>query len=139
MSTPPRNVTLLAVAAIALGLAAWQFFGRSKAEGTVPSRSAHEAMCLACKQRVQVEHSVRDIAPFPCPKCGEKAAYTMTYCRDCRTIFVPGLVYNEFEKTHVLPMVPVCPKCGKSHTGVFDPRDPGQTPKGEPILPKWPP
>lgn len=139
MNASPRNLVLLAIAAAALGLAAWQMFGRGPPPGTLPIRSAHEAACLACRARVQVEHAVRDIAPFPCPKCGQKAAYTMMYCRDCRSVFVPNLVYNEYEKTYGLPMVPVCLKCSGTRTGGFDPKDPSQTPQGEALLPKWPP
>ncbi|MBI5863175.1 MAG: hypothetical protein HZB38_01415 [Planctomycetes bacterium] len=139
MAQSTRNTVVLVVALVLLGVAGWRLLGTGRPPGTLPSHSAHEAACLACKSRVQVEHSVREIAPYICPKCGERASYTLMYCTECKSVFVPNLVYNEVEKAYGPPMIPACLKCSGTHAVGLEPRDPTQAPQGDMLLPKWPP
>lgn len=124
---------------ILLGAAAYLLFTRADPGAKFPTHYAIAGVCLACKQDAAVTHGSREIEPYPCPKCGQRAVYEWMYCPDCKKRFIPNLVRPVAGEPPRMPVVPACVLCKSAGTTSYDPRDTSQKPVGDVPLPKWGP
>jgi predicted RNA-binding Zn-ribbon protein involved in translation (DUF1610 family) len=139
MRESQRNLALGGLAVVLLAAAVYLYFSRSRVGAELPTQARVQGVCLACERSVEITHAVNEIAPFRCPECGEQAVYPWKYCYQCNKRFVPNPVRYPGEEHPRLPSIPVCPLCGGSRTGGYNPNNPRQAPEGDDApLPAWP-
>ncbi len=131
-----RNLTLGGIAVATLIAAGAYYLSRPSAQARMPGKVCVNCACLACREFVEVDAKITDPKPYPCPKCGQRAAYPLLVCRDCGACFVPTLEHHADGEFPQMPMVPACPKCGSRNVGAYVGTEPVLADRL--ILPKWP-
>jgi DNA-directed RNA polymerase subunit RPC12/RpoP len=131
-----RNLILGGVAALLILVAIVYYVTRPGATAGIPSIVKVNCVCLACKQQVGVNEKLTEPRPYRCPRCGERAAYPLFYCRDCGAYFVPNLVPQGGGEPPALPMIPSCPSCSGGNVGAYTGDE--TIPSEELVLPEWP-
>lgn len=138
MNATHKNVILIAVTVVALGLAAWLFARSQPAKLPLADSYQFLGACLACKQEVSGSYKRGELEPYHCPLCNQQAAFVWRYCYDCEKRTIPRLVRREPEAPKTVPPFATCSKCNCPEIGQYDPAMPDQHPKGDNPLPPWP-
>jgi hypothetical protein len=133
-----RNLILGGVAAglIVLAVILLVVIPRGKAE--LPQEKIVHGVCLACREHAQLRVPLRELEPYECPECGERAVYQWWFCFECKYRFVPNLVRPAGGGPPHVPFAPACPNCKGNMCGAWVADDPAYQPAGEAELPKWP-
>ena len=132
-----RNLIMVSVAAVLIAAAVFYYYAsRPSAKGEIPREIKLNGACLACRQPVRLEPKLGDPQPYTCPKCGERAVYSLFICRACGKHFVPNLERRAEGEFPALPMIPSCPACGSTNVGGYTGDE--TVPADELILPNWP-
>jgi len=137
MQSGTKNAVMGVAVVAMLGFAGYRLFLRPSGKFVPPKTLTQKAVCLNCKQNVEIERSFSAQAPYKCPACDQVAAYPWFYCYDCAHRFVPKLVRIEGQPPRIPPGVR-CPHCGCTNIAGYDPENPQQSPVADAKLPKWP-
>ncbi len=137
MNKSAKNWTLGLLAVAALAFAGWRLTRPSGADIQIPTEVLSPAVCLSCKQEVEVKRSLRDPGPYQCPACSSPTAYVWLYCQECNYRFLPNLVAKEGRLPRANPF-PYCTHCGCETVAAYDPTNPEQSPAGDAPLPRIP-
>ena len=138
MNRTPKNIALVGVAVVALGVAAYLVFARD-GQTRLPSTYMTHGICLSCKKEGVVHHDKTATNPFKCPDCGRLAFYPWYFCSDCSQRSVPDLVRADPAGPWRVRGFPVCRACRSNHIGAWLPNLPDQKPAADAPLPEWTP
>ncbi len=133
-----KNAVLAAVAVLLLAVAGIMFARQSKPAVAIADTFEYFGICLSCQQEIFSTYQKDEREPFPCPHCGDHAAFQWRFCYDCQKRVVPILTEPSNGEPRRVPPFPLCTKCKCGNLGQWHPERPDQVPLGDNPLPKWP-
>jgi predicted RNA-binding Zn-ribbon protein involved in translation (DUF1610 family) len=139
MAEERRGTVAIAVVVLCLAGAGFLFWRAMAGNEIVPETMVAHCACLACQADVRIEHPATEAAPYPCPECGERAAYHWHYCYDCMERFVPQPFPREPGGIPRPPVQISCPTCGGGNVSVYVPELLAGEPVEDAPLPTWNP